>query len=171
MAMDAQPAPGNSPDGRPQRVDRSALHVDFLLGPLRFALPLDAVERVVRAVAITALPGAPAVILGVVVVGGAILPVADPRLRFGLPPRALAASDHMVIVGARRQRLVLLADAALGVRDYSGVRIVPSTDIAPTLPAIAGAAHTVDGVVLIQDIDHFLDIDEQHALQQALAHA
>jgi purine-binding chemotaxis protein CheW len=51
--------------------------VAFSVDTRRFALPLDAVERVVRAAEYTPLPLAPDVVLGALDVAGEILPGAE----------------------------------------------------------------------------------------------
>ena len=56
----------------------------FALDEPRYALPLSAVERVVRAVEITPLPNAPAIIQGAINVQGAIIPVVNIRESFSL---------------------------------------------------------------------------------------
>ena len=61
--------------------------VVFALDEQRYALHLLAVERVVRAVEVTALPEAPEIVLGVVNVKGRIVPVINVRRRFRLPER------------------------------------------------------------------------------------
>ena len=53
----------------------------------RYGLPTADVRELVRAVTITPLPNAPAVIEGVVNVRGRVLPVLDMRARFRLPAR------------------------------------------------------------------------------------
>ena len=58
--------------------------VVFGLGGQR---PAGVVERVVQAVEITPLPGAPDGMLGVIDVAGRVLPVFDLRQRLELPPR------------------------------------------------------------------------------------
>lgn len=63
--------------------------VVFRLDAQRFALPLTAVERVVRAVAVTLLPDAPAIVLGAIDVHGRVLPVLNVRRRFNLPQREI----------------------------------------------------------------------------------
>ena len=63
--------------------------VVFALDDRRIALPLAAVERVVRAVEVTPLPKAPAVVLGAVNVQGNLVPVFHLRRRFRMPEREI----------------------------------------------------------------------------------
>ncbi len=61
------------------------LYIVFTLDEQRYALHLSAVERVICVVEITPLPKAPEIVLGIINVGGQIIPVIDMRKRFRLP--------------------------------------------------------------------------------------
>src|SRR4051812_8789368 len=102
----------------------------FALDTGRYALPLDSVERIVRAAAVTNLPLAPAAILGALDVEGRILPVFDLRERFGLPRRAVSPTDQFILVRGPHRRLVLAVDTALGVSER-GTDPVDSGTLAP----------------------------------------
>ncbi|MEI7744488.1 MAG: chemotaxis protein CheW, partial [Chloroflexota bacterium] len=87
----------------------------FELETQQFALPLRRVQRVLRSVAITPLPGAPSIVLGVVDIAGSVLPVIDMRARFGCPARAVHPSDQLVLAHTDRRSVALLVDATAGV--------------------------------------------------------
>ena len=55
--------------------------VVFSLDDQRYALPLARVHRCIRVVAITPLPEAPAIVLGIIDLGGAVIPVINIRRR------------------------------------------------------------------------------------------
>ncbi|MBI2214214.1 MAG: chemotaxis protein CheW, partial [Acidobacteria bacterium] len=95
--------------------------VVLVLDELRVGLPLSSVERVVRVVESTMLPGAPDVVRGVVNVQGHVIPVLDVRSRFRLPERAIAPSDLMVIAHTTRRTVALVVDSVTGVLDCSGL--------------------------------------------------
>ncbi len=140
--------------------------VQFALDSWRFALPLETVERVVRAAEVTLLPEAPAVVLGAIDIAGDILPVFDLRKRMALPPQSLHPSQQFIIVRSPRRRLVLRIDEALGLIDESDVRAIepPPADV----PRIRGVLSLADGLVLIQDLERILEDEEQVALNVAL---
>ncbi|MGH2949493.1 MAG: chemotaxis protein CheW [Solirubrobacteraceae bacterium] len=88
----------------------------FLVEGRRLALELSAVDRAVRMVAVTPLPGAPDGVLGAVDVAGEIVPVLDVRRRFGLPEREYGPDDALVL--ARTSRPVALpVDEVLGLHE------------------------------------------------------
>lgn len=70
----------------------------FTLDGQTFALELGRVQRVLRALEVTPLPNAPAVILGVINIQGEIASVVSLRHRFRLPAREITPNDQFVLV-------------------------------------------------------------------------
>jgi purine-binding chemotaxis protein CheW len=145
--------------------------VVFVLNEQRFALALAVVERVLRVAEITPLPHAPEVVLGVINVGGRVLPVIDVRRRLRLPAREHQLGDQLLIVRLRERTVMLLVDAVLGLETVPADRIVTETNILPSLPYVAGVARLPDGLIVIHDLDRFLTLDEERELEAALAEA
>ncbi len=75
--------------------------VVFALDDQRYALALACVQRSIRAVAITLLPKAPAIVLGIIDLAGEVIPVIDMRRRFHQPPRDIRLSDHLLVADGR----------------------------------------------------------------------
>lgn len=140
----------------------------FRLDEWRCALPLMAVERSYRAVAVTSLPGAPAKIMGIVNVHGVVHPVIDLRHCFGLPMRPLSPADHLVIGRTWRRSLALVVDSVEGVFDCAQTDIAAAETILPDMEYVSGVLRLKDGMVLIHDLDRFLSLDEEILLDQAL---
>ncbi len=142
--------------------------VVFRLDEQRYALPLASVERIVRAVEVTVLPDAPAIVLGAIDVTGRILPVLNLRRRFGLPERETLPSDQFLIAHPTRRAVVLVVDEAQGLIEYPVAGIVPPARIVPGLEQIQGVVKLDDGLVLIHDLEKFLSLDEARALDAAM---
>lgn len=140
----------------------------FVLDPLRIALPLGAVQRVVRAAHLVPLPGAPAMVVGALNLAGEVVPVLDLRARFGLAPRALRAEDQFLIVHGARRALALAVDDTGEVAEYDAAAVVPAATIAPGLAHLRGVLRLADGLLLIQDPAQFLSLDEERVLECAL---
>lgn len=142
--------------------------VVFLLDEQRYALHLSVVERVVRAVEVTPLPKAPAIVLGVMNVQGRIIPVVNLRRRFRLPERDIGLGDQLIIAHTAKRPVALTADAVTSVVEISEQEIVSRETILPGLGYVTGAVKLDDGLVLIHDLDTFLSLDEEKALDEAL---
>lgn len=142
--------------------------VVFRLDEQRYALPLPAVERIVRAAEVTLLPNAPSVVLGALDVAGRILPVFNLRRRFGLQEREISPGDQFLIARSAMRTVVLVADEVHGVLKRLRSDVVGIGEIVPGLEHVAGVIRLEDGLVLIHDLEQFLSPDEAHALDEAM---
>jgi purine-binding chemotaxis protein CheW len=165
----ADATPSDTSLSPPPRAEASQWVV-FRLDSERYALPLAAVDRIVRAAHFTALPLAPAVVLGAIDVGGEIFPVFNLRHRFGLPERLLDPNDHLLIARAAQRTVVLVIDAALEVIERAAAAVIDSDSLVPDLAHVRGIMALPDGLVLIQDLEQLLSQDEASALDQAMGH-
>jgi purine-binding chemotaxis protein CheW len=140
----------------------------FEVAGQRYGLPTDDVRELVRAVAITPLPSAPAVIEGVVNVRGRVLPVLDVRARFSLPARALDPSDHFIVAAAGPRGVILRVDRATHLAMIDEASIQAPETLGPSADYVAGVASVEDGMILIHDLSTFLSAAEAASLDQAL---
>lgn len=134
----------------------------------RYALPLTVVERVIRAVDVTPLPKAPAIVLGTINVEGRVLPVLNVRRRFLMPDRKIGPGDWFLLAHTARHTVVLVVDGLEGVIERPQTEFVPSTQIAPGIEQFPGVLRLDDGLVLIHDLEKFLSLDEARALDEAM---
>ena len=133
-----------------------------------YALHLAAVDRVLRMVEVTPLPGAPDVVEGVVNIRGEVVPIVSIRRRLGLTHRAAGVSDSLVLAHARTRRLAIIAESVLGVVERPADAVVSTGDIARGIQHIEGVLKTSDGLVLIHDLDRFFSPEEEQSLDLAL---
>lgn len=145
--------------------------VVFHVGEHDFALAVTAVERVVRAVEIDALPEAPRGVRGIINLHGLVVPVFDLRALLGEPLRAVQAGDYFLVAHTRWRTVAMLADTVSGVVPRLAAQVTQAEEILPGLEAIDGVLKLDGGLVLIHDIDCFLSLDDTAALERALAPA
>ena len=146
--------------------------VVFTLDELFYGVGLSIVVRVLRAVEITPLPSAPPIVIGVINMGGRIIPVVNIRKRFHLPERELDLSDQFIVAVAVRRdspeedgRLLALAvDAVVGVREISAQDTTPAATVLPGLEHLQGVARTDEGLILIHNLGTFLSLEEEKSL-------
>lgn len=149
----------------------AARHQGFLVFDVagqRFALPLPNVREVLRAVAITRLPEAPAVIEGVIDVRGNLVPVMDIRARVGLPQRPLELEDRLIVVESDDRTLALRVDRVHWTIEVDRGELESTRVLVPEAAYIAGVARLEDGLVLIHDLRRFLSPSEAAELARAL---
>ena len=138
------------------------------LAGLRFALPIEAVERITAAAELTPLPGVPALVRGVINVAGDILPVFDLRSRFGISTSPIDPRQQFALVATSQRRLALLVDDTEGVSEYDASEIDTARRNAEGLDHVLGLLRLPDGVLLIHDPERFLSAAEDQELDSAL---
>lgn len=138
--------------------------VVFFIGGKRCAVRLSAVERVLRAVAITPVTEAREAVIGVVAMPGRVIPVVDLRFRLGLPRKNIALSDRFIVARANCSSLIVIADAVVGVIEYEPGELVPVRRIFPKAASIDGVVCFTDGLSYIHNLDSFLALDVGGAL-------
>jgi purine-binding chemotaxis protein CheW len=140
--------------------------VIFLLDDRRYALPLSAVERVVRRVDVTPLPRAPEIVSGVIDLGGRIVPVVDVRRRFGLQARTARLDDHLLVARVGPRAVALIADSVEGVRRFAPEALTHDVSFAEESPE--GVLAMADGLIVVHDLATFLTAAEDRDLERAL---
>ncbi len=141
----------------------------FELQDQRYGVPLADVREILRAVSVTPLPEAPAVIDGVINVRGAVSPVLDVRRRLGLETKPLDPSDHFILTNAGDRGVVLRVDGATSIAEVEPSDIEEAKRVVPSGEYVAGIAKLPDGLVLIHDLNAFLSEAEVIVLDKAVS--
>lgn len=135
----------------------------------RYAIDTDCVHEIVRAVQPSRLPKGPDVVTGVINARGEILPLLDLRVRFGLPAMPMRVHDVFVIVQTSLRRIAFRADRACALMRVPLHDISTLSQNVPRAQYAAGTARLSDGLLLICDVELFLDEAERVTLAGALA--
>ena len=166
MTFSAAP---DSPTRRSNVSDVPALV--FILAGERYALPADDVRGVVRAALPARLPKAPPIVEGVLNVRGDLVPLLDVRRRFGLPPRPISPTDHIIVASAGERVVAFTVEHALDIVRIAAAEIHAATEISAGTEHVAGIARLPDGLLVIYDLRAFLSADEALGLDRSLAAA
>src|SRR5207237_886575 len=140
----------------------------FEVGGQRYGLPADGVRELVRAVTITPLPKAPAIVEGVINLRGTIVPVLDIRARFRLPAKAAQHTDHLVVAWAGQRLVALRVDRALELTQLDNADVENAEPVLPGVEYVARVAKCPTGLVLVHDLNTFLSQPEADELATAL---
>ncbi|ACH39044.1 scaffold protein CheW associated with MCPs of class 40H [Citrifermentans bemidjiense Bem] len=140
----------------------------FALEGQRYALPVSAVVRVVRAAALTPLPKAPEIVLGILDLQGEIIPVINLRKRFRLPERPIGCDDQFLVVRTSNFPVALAVDNTQEVVQLDPDAVVEPEDIVRGTDYLSGVTRNEGGLVLIHDLDTLLFPDEEQQIAKAL---
>ena len=143
----------------------SSQYFVFGLEDQRYAMSLGAVLKVIRAVEFTFLPEAPENLLGLINLGGEIIPVLDIRKRFHLPNREIDLNDRIVICKGAARTIAFVADVVEGVVEFAPEELDEAVHILPEMDHyIEGVGKLNDDTVLIYDLDSLFSIEENEGL-------
>jgi len=140
----------------------------FCLAGQRYALRLDVVVRVIRAVAVTPVPEVPAFILGLINVAGQLLPVFSLRRCLGLPDCPVRPEDQFVMVRTSRLTVALVVDEVLDLKTLDDSQMVAVEDALPECGCRAQGLVKIHGdIIFIYDLDKLISQREQERILQA----
>ncbi len=142
--------------------------LSFQVRGLDLALDWASIERVLQAAEAARVPAGPEIMLGVINVGGRIFPVLDPSIRLGMPIRQITPDQALILVRSRRLKMALLVDKVHGLIDADSNDFVPHPEISPGLGHVSGILKRQEGLVWIQDLERFLSLHEEKAIEGAL---
>lgn len=143
----------------------------FFLGSERFAVIAGVVQEIVRAVAVAALPRAPAIVEGAINFHGTIVPVLDIRHRFRLPSVPLHPDQHFIIAQTGPRLMALRVDRATEILEVDESTVEPASRSVPGAEYVGGIAKLPDGLLVIHDLERFLSLDEAAQVDAATAQA
>lgn len=140
----------------------------FTLDRQRYALELEAAERVLPMVAVSPLPGCPDLVLGAINMHGDVVPVLDLRRRLGLAAGDYGPTARLLVAHTANRVVAVPVDDVTGVAEIPVATVVAPETVLPDIADVSGIGALPDGLLLIQDLDTFLALDEERQLDEAL---
>jgi purine-binding chemotaxis protein CheW len=141
----------------------------FALGGEEYAVDILKVQEIRGYEKVTAIPGAPAYLKGVVNLRGIIVPVIDMRIKFGQAEARYDSFTVVIILRVAGRVIGIVVDSVSDV-----IRLAPSeVKAAPALGSIvdsgflAGLATQGDRMILLLEIEKFLSSGELNLVAQA----
>ncbi len=141
-------------------------YLTFTLGGEAFAIGILAIKEIIEYRPPTAVPMAPPAVCGVINLRGAVVPVMDPRVRFGQTPSSVGKRTCIVIVEVaqheERQVVGVLVDAVNEVLEIPAADIEPPPSFGARIRVdfIAGIGKVRGNFVVLLDADRVLAGDE-----------
>lgn len=154
-----------------------AQYLTFTLGGEAFAIGILAIKEIIEYRLPTPVPMAPPAVCGVINLRGAVVPVMDPRVRFGQEASPVGKRTCIVIVEVaqddERQVVGVLVDAVSEVLEIAGSDIEPPPSFGTRIRGdfIAGIGKVRNKFVILLDVDRVLRADDTLSLTRTLATA
>ncbi|HEY4091216.1 MAG TPA: chemotaxis protein CheW [Luteibacter sp.] len=163
----------NQPASTAAVADEAAQYLTVNLGTEEYGVDILAVREIRGWTPVTRIPQAPSYVLGVLNLRGAIVPVLDLRLRFGLAREEYTATTVCVIVMVAGRQFGVVVDAVSDVVEVSpsGIRPVPDMGTTVDTEYLKGLTSVGERMVLLLDVDRLLQPQDAQMLEAALASA
>jgi purine-binding chemotaxis protein CheW len=135
-----------------------------------YGIDILAVREIRGWTSVTRIPQAPGYVLGVLNLRGAIVPVLDLRLRFGLSREEYTGTTVTVIITVAGRLFGIVVDAVSDVLDVeqNNVRPVPDMGTAVDTEYLKGLTSIGERMVLLLDADKLLQPQDAQMLDAAL---
>jgi purine-binding chemotaxis protein CheW len=151
---------------RPATGAKGGKYLTFGLGAEEYGLEILKVREIIGLMEITAVPGTPAHVRGVVNLRGQVISVIDLRSRFGLPPVEKTEQTCVIVVEinseGRRICMGIVVDRVSEVLSIQAANIedTPSFGASIDTSFILGMGKIGDAVKILLDIDRILTKQE-----------
>lgn len=157
--------------------DLSAIqtYLSFKLGEEVFAINVSKVLNILEMKPITRVPKSPDYLKGVINLRGAVLPVVDLRLKFGMEENPITVDTNIIVLSIEKENetimLGILIDAVREVLEFRNEEISPSPTIGTKYNAgfIKGLWRVDENFIMILDIDKIFSIEEIIDFQEHLS--
>jgi purine-binding chemotaxis protein CheW len=130
----------------------------FLLNGQDYGLELVRVQEIRGFTAITPIPNMPPYIKGVMNLRGAVLPVVDLRLKFGMPPAEYTKFTVIIIAHSAGKSVGLIVDSVSDVLMASGENVQAAPDFGGGVETrfVRGLLKSNDRLAILLDLDCLL---------------
>jgi purine-binding chemotaxis protein CheW len=147
-------------------------YLSFQLAGADCAVGILQVKEILQYETITRIPSVPACIRGVLNLRGAVVPVLDLAVKFGLPETALTKRTCILIVeaalGGERGVVGVMADAVREVLELTPADVEPPPSFGTQVRVdyLVGLGKAPGGFVLILDLDRVILASEEELSRQ-----
>jgi purine-binding chemotaxis protein CheW len=135
-----------------------------------YGIDILAVREIRGWTPVTRIPQSPSYVLGVLNLRGAIVPVLDLRLRFGLQRETYDATTVTVIITVADRLFGVVVDGVSDVLDVAAADVQPVPDMGTTVDTeyLKGLTSAGTHMVLLLDVDRLLQPQDAQMIEAAL---
>lgn len=141
-------------------------YLSFKLGDDEFAAHVSKVLNILEMIKITPVPRSPEYMKGVVNLRGAVLPIIDTRIKFGMTPTEYTQNTCIVVMDILMDKdtiqLGALVDSVVSVIEIENDHIQPPPSLGSKYKSefILGVAKIEEHFIMILDMDKVFSSDE-----------
>jgi purine-binding chemotaxis protein CheW len=132
-----------------------------------FGIDISRVFEILRVQKIFSIPGLPGFLTGVMSVRGAVIPVMDLRLRFGMKPAG--KKERIILVRYGEEKIGFLVDEIREILRLNPEEIRPSPSIFKGFKTeyLTGLGKKEDQIIILLNIDNLLTSEEKIWLKES----
>ncbi len=145
----------------------------FSLAGEEYGVDILSVREIRGWTRVTRIPQAPEHLLGVLNLRGAIVPVMDLRLRFGLEREDYGDATVMIVVAVADRLFGIVVDSVSDVVDIDPAAIKPVPDMGSVVDTryLKGLATHVERMVMLLDVEKLMRPEDVDVVATALSEA
>ncbi len=153
-----------------QNTSTSMQQLTFALASEEYGVDILSVREIRGWSNVTRIPQTPEFVLGVLNLRGAIVPVMDLRLRFGLQRDSYDATTVTIVVAVGERLFGIVVDAVSDVLDCttSDVKDMPDMGVAVDTKFLKGLVSHGERMVMLLDVEKLMRPEETAALDAAM---
>jgi purine-binding chemotaxis protein CheW len=142
-------------------------YVTFTIAEEIYGVEVLKVQEIIGMTTVTHVPNSPSFMKGVINLRGAVVPVVDMRLKFGIQEKDYDAFTVVIIVEVRERLIGMIVDS---VSDVAGIPLnsiqeTPHFNAAVDTDFIKGIGQLDSKLVIILDVDRILTAEEVRGLE------
>jgi purine-binding chemotaxis protein CheW len=144
----------------------------FRIDSQRFAIKLESVEKVIRAIELINVPESFEFLIGLMNMEGRIIPVFDIRKRFLLPSKEIDIQDRILISSSSRGTIAVIVDDVEGIVEFAPQQMCSAAEIFPNMEQyIEGIWKEEDKTAIVYDVDKLFPDFNSKALDAVIPEA
>jgi len=134
--------------------------VGFIIGEEEYAVPILSIQEIIKPFTWTRVPQVPSYVLGVFNLRGAVIPLIDLRLKFGLPPKKQSEDTRFIVMRHGNDVAGFVIDRLTMAIRIKKENIGPAPDtVIGDDTIIEGVGKQADKIITILKVDKLLKRD------------
>jgi purine-binding chemotaxis protein CheW len=136
--------------------------VTFVIGSEEYGIEIKAVQEITAYRPLTHLPNTPSYVKGILNLRGNVIPIMDPRIKFGLPEVEHTKSSVIIIFKTQGRIIGMIVDKISDVItiEKKNIEETPDVSIDINTKFIDGIGKVADKFVIVLNIDKIFSKEE-----------